>query len=188
KGLPATEAFAGNTQGDPAWENYMHTADAHLEARVPVRAGVHKIGVSFVRQYWKPEGIYQAPQTGYAVVTNVVYFGDASVESVMIDGPYNAAEKSDSADTPSRRKIFICRPKDAAASGAARGGGAPQAERAAGRQAGAPSAAAALGSERPPELNEDACARKILTTLATRAYRRPITEAEIRTLLEFYRQ
>ena len=51
KGMTAPEGFAGNTQGDPAWENYMHTADAHLEARVPVKAGVHKIGVSFVRQY-----------------------------------------------------------------------------------------------------------------------------------------
>ena len=60
KGMTAPESYAGNTQGDPAWEEYMHTADAHLEVRVPVKAGVRKVGVSFVRQYWEREGILQS--------------------------------------------------------------------------------------------------------------------------------
>src|SRR5207247_1233390 len=34
---------------------------------------------------------------------------------------------------------------------------------------------------------EEPCAKKILTTLATRAYRRPLTEADVQTLLSFYR-
>ena len=122
KGLTAPEGFVGQPQGDPAWENYMHTADAHLEVRVPLKAGVHQVGASFVREYWKPEGIYQPPQTGYAVVTNDLYFDSPGVERLMIDGPHNAAGKSDSADTPSRRKIFVCGPKNTAASGAARSG------------------------------------------------------------------
>ena len=67
KGMTAPESYAGNTQGDPAWEEYMHTADAHLEVRVPVKAGVRKVGVSFVRQYWEREGISSPRQTGYAV-------------------------------------------------------------------------------------------------------------------------
>ena len=159
-GMTAPEGFAGNTQGDPAWENYMHTADAHLEVRVPVKAGVHKVGVSFVRQYWKPEGVKQPPQTGYAVVTNDVYYGNPSVERVMIDGPYNAAGTQDSADTPSRRSIFICRPK---------GGGASK-------------------GDGPPDKTEEPCARKILTALAARAYRRPVTEGDVQTLLDFYTQ
>jgi mono/diheme cytochrome c family protein len=150
KGMTAPEGFAGNTQGDPAWENYMHTADADAEVRIQVKAGVHKVGVAFVRQYWKPEGVKQPPQTGYAVVTNDVYYGNPSVERVMIDGPYNAAGAQESADTPSRRSVFVCRPKDAA--------------------------------------GEEPCARKILTTLATRAYRRPATEDDVQTLLDFYKQ
>jgi hypothetical protein len=154
KGMTAPEGFAGNTQGDPAWENYMHTADANLEVRIPVKAGVRKISASFVRQYWKPEGIYQPPQTGYAVVTNDVYYGNPAVERLMIDGPYNAVEKNHSADTPSRRKIFICRP-------------------------------AGLGA---PDKTEEPCARKILTSLATRAYRRPVADEDVQTLLEFYKQ
>jgi hypothetical protein len=34
--------------------------------------------------------------------------------------------------------------------------------------------------------DEDACARKIVTTLARRAYRRPVTEADVRPLLAIY--
>jgi hypothetical protein len=35
-------------------------------------------------------------------------------------------------------------------------------------------------------LGEKACAEKILSTLATRAYRRPVTDEEVQTLLSFY--
>ena len=56
RGLTAPESFAGNTQGDPDWEVYMHTADEGLQVRVPVSAGVHDVSVSFVRRHWEPEG------------------------------------------------------------------------------------------------------------------------------------
>ena len=48
--MTTPENFAGNTQGDPEWEEYMHTADRGLEVRVPVKAGPHDVGVSFVRR------------------------------------------------------------------------------------------------------------------------------------------
>ncbi len=56
-------------------------------------------------------------------------------------------------DTPSRRRIFTCRP--------------------AGRRA-----------QRAPA--ETACARQIITTLARRAYRRPVADADVAPLLAFY--
>jgi hypothetical protein len=37
-------------------------------------------------------------------------------------------------------------------------------------------------------LSEDACARRILSTLASQAYRRPISDAELRDLLNYYSQ
>ena len=37
-------------------------------------------------------------------------------------------------------------------------------------------------------LSEDACARRILSALATQAYRRPISDAELRDLLNYYSQ
>jgi hypothetical protein len=68
-----------------------------------------------------------------------------AINSVTISGPYNATAGG---DTPSRRRIFVCRPSSA-------------------------------GEELP-------CARRILSTLARRAYRRPVNETDIRDLLPFY--
>jgi cytochrome c553 len=143
KGMTNPENFAGNTQGDPEFEEYMHTADAHLEARVPVKAGVHEVGVSFVRRFWESEGVLQPPQTGFGRTTNEYYHGNPAVEIVSIGGPYGVPATGDS---PSRGKIFICRQKD------------------------------------------ERCARRILSTLAARAYRRPPTESDIQTLLDFFNE
>ena len=142
KGLTAPESFAGNTQGDRDWEIYMHTADAGLEVRVPVKAGTREVGVSFVRQHWEPEGVLQPPQRGFARTTNELYFGEPGVDTVLVGGPYQPAGAS---DTPSRRKIFVC------------------------------------------QTTTDQCATRILSTLARRAYRRPPTDAEISTILDFYK-
>ena len=79
--MTAPESFAGNTQGDPDWEVYMHTADAGLEVRVPVKAGTREVGVSFVRKHWEPEGVLQPPQRGFARTTNELYYGDPAVDS-----------------------------------------------------------------------------------------------------------
>src|SRR6516225_6608312 len=112
KGMTMPESFAGNTQGDPEFEVYMHTADAGLELNLPVKAGTHTVGVSFVRRFWEPEGVAQPPQRGFARTTNELYHGYPAVESVTIVGP----DKSSGLvyDSPSRRKIFTCRPKDPA--------------------------------------------------------------------------
>ena len=148
RGMTNPESFAGNTQGDAEFEEYMHTADARLEARLPVKAGTHDVGVSFVRRFWEPEGIVQPRQRGFARTTNEVYHGNPAVDTVAIAGPYQTVGVSD--DSPSRRKIFVCRPKDAA--------------------------------------SEEPCARKILSTLAKRAYRRPVTEQDVQALLDFYKE
>jgi len=145
KGMTMPEGFAGNTQGSPAFEVYMHTADAGVEVRVPVKAGEHEVAVSFVKRLLEPEGILQPPQIGFARTTNEYFHGNPAVEFVMIGGPYGVAKPGDS---PSRKKIFVCSPKTPAA--------------------------------------EEPCARKILSTLAARAYRRPVTDEEVNTILGFY--
>jgi hypothetical protein len=75
-----------------------------------------------------------------------VFFGNAAVDSVAIGGPYKIAGLGDS---PSRTRIFICRP--------------------------------------PGPAEELPCAKKIVANLATRAYRRPATAADVDTLLGFYK-
>ena len=58
------------------------------KARFPAKAGEHKVGISFVRRFWEPEGVLQPPQTGFARSTNEYYHGDPAVEIVLIGGPY----------------------------------------------------------------------------------------------------
>jgi hypothetical protein len=111
-----------------------------------VSAGPHEVGVSFVRRKWEPEGVWQPPQTGFGRTTNEYYHGNPAVEFVMIGGPYGTPAPGDSAV---RRRLFTCRPKDAA--------------------------------------SEEPCARRILSSVATRAYRRPITDKDLTPVIEFYR-
>ena len=66
------------------------------------------------------------------------------VDGVTVMGPYNSPGVS---DTPSRRRVFICRPQ---------------------------------GND------ERVCARRIAETLARRAFRRPVTAAEIESLLPYF--
>jgi mono/diheme cytochrome c family protein len=154
-GRPAAASYAGDGEpgfaGAPEWEAYMQmTADAGLEVRVPVDAGPHIVGVSFVRELWEPEGLPQPQQRGRVLTNDQIYMDYASVGSVQVGGPYQVTGPAK--DTPSRRAIFICEP--------ARSTGATRAER--------------------------ACATKILSRIARLAYRRPVTSADVETLLEFF--
>jgi hypothetical protein len=91
------------------------------------------------------------------------------VTQLSVAGPFNATGPGDS---PSRRRVLVCTP-------AAQADELPPA-----------SANASARSRRSSEeirASEDGCARKILTTLATRAYRRPVTDRDVDALLEFYR-
>jgi mono/diheme cytochrome c family protein len=113
KGRPAAASYAGDGEpgfaGDPEWEKYMQTdGDAGLELRLPVTAGPHTVGVSFVRQLWEPEGLSQPLQRGRVLTNDQIYMGHAAVNSVQIGGPFAAVRVA--TDTPSRRAIFTCRP------------------------------------------------------------------------------
>src|SRR5262252_4829111 len=94
KGMTMPESFAGNTQGDPEFEQYMHTADEGLEAKLHVNPGTHTVGVSFVRRFWEPEGVQQPPQRGFARTTNELYHGNPAVATIAIGGPYQTAGMS----------------------------------------------------------------------------------------------
>ena len=85
----------------------MHTADDGLTVSLPVKAGTHEVGVSFVRRHWEPEGILQPPQRGFARTTNELYFGNPAVDIVSIAGPVSGQRRG---RHPSRRAVFTCRP------------------------------------------------------------------------------
>ena len=123
KGRPAAASYAGDGEpgfaGDPEWETYMQIGgDAGLEVRVPVDAGPHVVGVSFVRQLFEPEGLPQPLQRARVIADDQVYMDYANVGVVTIGGPYSdASTKGEQGlsltNTPSRKQIFICYPHSA---------------------------------------------------------------------------
>jgi mono/diheme cytochrome c family protein len=105
--------------------------------RLKIPAGPQTIGVAVIRRA-NARGVDDL----YAELA-----GTAGVNSLGINGPLNPTGPG---DTPSRRRIFVCRP--------------------------------------PSPSEENACARRILAALATRAFRRPVAEKDtaIDTLMGFF--
>jgi hypothetical protein len=80
--------------------------DQHLKIRVPVSAGPHVLGVSFVK---KPSLLLETPRQPYQAHFNSYRHPriQPAVYSVSIIGPYAAKGPG---ETPSRRRIFGSRP------------------------------------------------------------------------------
>ncbi len=131
-----------------ALANYLTHADDELELRVAVTAGPHVVGVTFPSPSSAIEGPPEKPVQPKSWDYYHAKLGLAGIGALEIRGPYHVAGPG---DTPSRRRIFTCRP-------------APGDQAARGRQ----------------------CAREIVAALARRAFRRPVTEADLQTLLGFY--
>ena len=106
-GTPAPRTWSPAEAGDPAWERYVRESAAHLEVRTAVEGGPHVVGVSFVRNRWEPEGPRQPVMKGAVLSNDEKYHGNAEVQALTIEGPYDGAVPG---DTPSRRRIFVCRP------------------------------------------------------------------------------
>jgi hypothetical protein len=105
---PPPASFAGTLTWNPEWEAYANNADAGLEVRFAAKAGTHTLGISFVKQAWEAEDIAQPPRTGWGFGTDEMFDGSPGLSSVTVEGPFSDAGPG---DTPSRRRIFVCRPK-----------------------------------------------------------------------------
>src|SRR5438309_10492432 len=118
-----------------------------IKIRISTKAGLHDLGDLFLQtnlapildldQHFMRDTVQTGPTPGFT------YF--PHVGTVRIEGPFNAKQAEDS---PSRRKIFICRPAGAT--------------------------------------DETACARKIVSNLATHAFRRAAGAADVDALMPFY--
>ena len=127
---------------------YLTHADDAMEFRLSVTAGPHVVGVTFPSQSAEIEGppeILNQPKSWNYFLAKL---GLAGIGTVEIRGPYHVAGPG---QTPSRSRIFTCRPAPGASETEAHG-----------------------------------CARQIISTLARRAFRRPLTAEDLQTLLEFY--
>jgi mono/diheme cytochrome c family protein len=88
--------------------------DARLRVRVPVTAGPHEVTVAFVEDSPVAEPVRLQPFLRSSI-DNFDWAGRPHIQTFTITGPFNA---SGPGDTPSRRRIFACRPKSAAAEAA----------------------------------------------------------------------
>jgi cytochrome c551/c552 len=147
-----------------------------FELRIPVKAGTHNVGLTFLAEGAVPETVNLPVPQGPPAAANPgrggrgggpglmakmdlrldgvrlklydvpARGGNPNFNSLTIAGPY---EVRGPGETPSRQKVFVCSPASAK--------------------------------------DEEPCARKILTGLAHRAYRRPVTDSDIQPLLAIYR-
>ena len=75
-----------------------------LTVRFPAEAGTRTVGISFLRREPAPEGL---GPSRLPVGSLRGGYSDWGVRSLRIDGPFRVQGPG---DTPSRRRIFICRP------------------------------------------------------------------------------
>lgn len=153
------------------------SVDANLKARINVTAGPHHVGATFLKKASSLQestrqplnvhfNFYRHPRLGPAVYevsivgpvpTDAPARADAPIGSddsvglhaTLANGSIDSTRAA-AAQSPSRIRIFSCRPTS-------------------------------------PE-DEDACARRILSGLARKAYRRPINDDDLNAPLRFFQQ
>jgi hypothetical protein len=132
-----------NLASDVNMSEAGNAIDKRLKARVAVTAGPHDIGVAFVRRNHaeSDEPLQQHERNHDLQDMN----GLPLIDYFSLTGPFGATGPG---TTPSRQRIFTCRPAKAA--------------------------------------EEPACARTILSGLARRAYRRPVTADDMAPVMEQY--
>jgi hypothetical protein len=145
--------------------------DKHLNFRIGVGAGPRIVAVTFPRKTFALEETERQPSLAHFNMDRHPRV-QIAVYSVSITGPFQTGEPN---ETPSRERLFVCRPARSTA---------------AAEEASA-SAKATAGSRRSSQAlraSEDGCAKRIVSNLARRAFRRPVTDADIEAPLRFYRE
>ena len=147
--------------------------DARMTTRVKVTAGPHDVGFTWRERPAQRQDVWQPALRDSQEIHMVG--GMPKIRTAMIEGPYSVTGVS---ATPSRDRIFVCRP----ASAAEAWGDRPEAKR-------SPKAMYRSDPDGGPDAKEEAsCAERIFTNLTRRAYRRPVTGDDVQAPLAFYRQ
>src|SRR5437762_2275204 len=120
--------------------------EKRFEKRLAVKAGPHSVGVAFLKKSSAPtlELLEPFQRERIDPITPV---GIPEIDKATIEGPFNVLG---SGDSPSRRRVFTCRPAG--------------------------------------DSDALSCAKRILSTIARRAYRRTMTDTETGRLVEFYQK
>ncbi|HEY1309076.1 MAG TPA: DUF1592 domain-containing protein [Vicinamibacterales bacterium] len=155
-------SFGGNAEIAASSDNPTTTGDAvdgRFTARVPLKAGPHVITVAFLEKTHALNTRRLQPYVRSSADT-IDFSGQPHIDEVLLTGPFDPTGVG---DTPSRRRIFVCAPSTR-----------PE-----------PSQGPRSG-QGPSSSADDLCAKKILSTLARRAYRADVTPEDLTVLQEFY--
>jgi hypothetical protein len=138
--------------------------DKRMTGRVRITAGPHDVGFTWKERPFQLQDVWEPARRDSQEVHMVG--GLPKLRTVSIDGPYNVFGMSEG---PSRQRLFVCHPASTAGSG---------------KGVSLVPAKSATGAN----LDEASCAVKILTSLARRAYRHPVTPGDVDAPLSFYKR
>jgi len=130
-----------NRASDLAMSQTADKIDERLKKRTFIKAGPRIVGVTFVKRNNAESDEPLQPHERNHDLQDMN--GVPLIDFVSVSGPYNSKGPG---DTPSRRRVFTCRPSKPA--------------------------------------DDAVCGRTILTALAKRAYRRPVTSADLDPILQ----
>jgi mono/diheme cytochrome c family protein len=123
--------------------------DGSIDVVVPVKAGSHTVGVTFLETNYRPTlnivKEYERKSLDNNSIAQLAYY--PVIGFLRVTGPFLPQRPQDS---PSLRKVLICKPVNAA--------------------------------------QEPACAKQILSSLARKAFRRPVGEQDLESLSSFYEE
>jgi mono/diheme cytochrome c family protein len=145
-----------------------------MSPRIRVTAGFHEVGFTFIERPTQEQNFWQPVLRSSQEAHNPS--GLPRLRNGIIEGPYGANGVTDSA---SRAKVFVCTPASATGFGGA------------GPASATGSGGASRSSRRSsPDIaaSEGGCADQILSTIARRAFRRPVTKADMESPLALYRE
>ncbi len=136
---------------DPRMSESSPTGLNLTTGRFPVKAGAHRVTSAFLEKHSELIDDDIAPIEHTLADTEIGDYGETvqypHLREFEIGGPFNVTGVS---DTPSRRRVFICRPLN------------------------------------PTE--EMPCATKIISEIARKAYRRPVSPEDLEGLMTFYQR
>jgi hypothetical protein len=132
------------TQSSLNATNVVNSLAERLQVRVKVKAGQRPVGAAFLQKPAAQGGNRLQPFLRSTLIATD-HTGLPHVENITVTGPFNPTGVT---DTPTRRRLLVCKPTRAQ--------------------------------------DEIACAKRIVSTLARRAYRRPVTDADMTSLMSFY--
>ncbi|HEY7800470.1 MAG TPA: DUF1592 domain-containing protein, partial [Hyphomonadaceae bacterium] len=139
-----------------------------MSPRIKVTAGLHEVGFTFVERPTQEQNMWRPTLRASQEAHNPA--GLPRLRNAIIEGPYGPTGLT---ANPVRQRLFVCTPRSAAQESA---------------PASAKASARSRQSSQDIAASEGGCSMEILSTVARRAFRRPVTKVDLEAPLALYRE